>query len=76
MLRVPQLRIFTFTRSKTRILFPRIANVIGELGGRRRRNGIRLLIENRKHANAGTRPKRRSFSRLLPRNVGVTFGLV
>jgi L-ribulose-5-phosphate 3-epimerase len=73
----PQLRIFTFTRVEDpESLFPRIADVIGELAVVAEKDGIRLLIENENTQNAGTSAETAQLLKLLPRNVGVNWDSV
>ena len=70
----PQLRIFTFTRVEDpESLFPRIADVIGELAAVAEKDGIRLLIENENTQNAGTSAETAKLLKLLPRNVGINW---
>jgi L-ribulose-5-phosphate 3-epimerase len=70
----PMLRIFTFTRVEDpESIFPRIAEVIGELAAVAEKDGIRLLIENETSQNAGTSAETAKLLKLLPRNVGVNW---
>jgi L-ribulose-5-phosphate 3-epimerase len=70
----PMLRIFTFTRiPEPETIFPRIAEVIGELAAAAEKEGIRLLIENEASQNAGTSEETAKLIKLLPRNVGVNW---
>jgi len=70
----PMLRIFTFTRvEEPESVFPRVAEVIGELADVAQKEGIRLLIENEASQNAGTSAETAKLLKLLPRNVGVNW---
>jgi sugar phosphate isomerase/epimerase len=70
----PMLRIFTFTRNEQpESIFPRIADVIGELATIADKEGIRLLIENETTQNAGTSAETAKLLKILPRNVGVNW---
>lgn len=70
----PMLRIFTFTRvPEPDSVFPRIAEVIGELAAIAQKDGIRLLIENEASQNAGTSAETAKLLKLLPRNVGINW---
>ena len=70
----PMLRIFTFTRvEEPESIFPRIADVIGELAMIADKEGIRLLIENETTQNAGTSAETAKLLKILPRNVGINW---
>jgi L-ribulose-5-phosphate 3-epimerase len=70
----PMLRIFTFTRvAEPESLFPRIAEVIGELAVVAEKDGVKLLIENEASQNAGTSAETAKLIKLLPRNVGINW---
>jgi L-ribulose-5-phosphate 3-epimerase len=70
----PMLRIFTFTRiPEPESIFPRIADIIGELAAAAQKEGIRLLIENEASQNAGTSAETAKLLKLLPANVGVNW---
>jgi L-ribulose-5-phosphate 3-epimerase len=70
----PMLRIFTFTRvEEPESIFPRIADVIGELAAIAEKEGIRLLIENETSQNAGTSAETAKLLKILPRNVGINW---
>jgi len=70
----PMLRIFTFTRvAEPEAIFPRIADVIGELAAVAEKDGIKLLIENEASQNAGTSAETAKLLKMLPRNVGVNW---
>ena len=70
----PMLRIFTFTRvEEPESVFPRVAEVIGEVAAVAEKEGIRLLIENEASQNAGTSAETAKLLKLLPRNVGVNW---
>jgi sugar phosphate isomerase/epimerase len=67
-------RIFTFTRvEQPESLFPRIADVIGEMAVIADKEGFRLLIENEASQNAGTSAETGKLIKILPRNVGVNW---
>ncbi len=67
-------RIFTFTRVEDpESVFPRIAEVIGELAAVAEKDGVKLLIENEPSQNAGTSAETAKLLKLLPRNVGVNW---
>jgi len=67
-------RIFTFTRVEDpESLFPRIAEVIGELAAVADKEGVKLLIENETTQNAGTSQETAKLLKLLPRNVGINW---
>jgi sugar phosphate isomerase/epimerase len=70
----PMLRIFTFTRvEEPESVFPRVAEVIGEVAAVAEKEGVRLLIENEASQNAGTSAETAKLLKLLPRNVGVNW---
>src|SRR5690349_17513900 len=51
----PLVRIFTFTRvPEPESVFPRIADIIGEMSAIAEKEGVKLLIENETTQNAGT----------------------
>lgn len=67
-------RIFTFTRTaEPESLFPRIAEIIGEMAAIADKEGIKLLIENEYSQNAGTSAETAKLLKLLPRNVGINW---
>ncbi len=69
-----QLRIFTFRRvNEPESVFPRIADVIGEMAGLAQKEGFRLLIENEASQNAGTSAETAQLLKLLPKNVGINW---
>jgi len=68
------IRIFTFTRiDDPESVFPRIAEVIGELAAVAEKDGVKLLIENETTQNAGTSAETAKLLKLLPRNVGINW---
>ena len=68
------LRIFTFSRvAEPESIFPRIAEIIGELGAVAQKEGFRLLIENEASQNVGTSKELATLLPLLPRNVGANW---
>jgi L-ribulose-5-phosphate 3-epimerase len=68
------IRIFTFTRVENpESVFPRIADVIGELAAVAEKDGVKLLIENETTQNAGTSAETAKLMKLLPRNVGINW---
>jgi sugar phosphate isomerase/epimerase len=70
----PLIRIFTFTRvAEPESIFPRIADVIGELGAVADKEGFKLLIENEASQNAGTSAETAKLLKLLPKNVGINW---
>lgn len=70
----PMLRIFTFNRiAEPETIFPRIAEVIGELAQVAEKEGVRLLIENEASQNAGTSAETAKLMKLLPANVGINW---
>ena len=70
----PLIRIFTFTRVENpESLFPRIAEVIGELAAVAEKDGVKLLIENETTQNAGASAETAKLLKLLPRNVGINW---
>ncbi len=70
----PLLRIFTFSRvAEPESVFPRIAEIIGEMAAIAEKDGIKLLIENETTQNAGTSLETAKLLKLLPRNVGVNW---
>jgi sugar phosphate isomerase/epimerase len=67
-------RIFTFSRvEEPESLFPRIADVIGEMAAIAQKEGFRLLIENEASQNAGTAAETGKLLKLLPGNVGANW---
>jgi sugar phosphate isomerase/epimerase len=70
----PLIRIFTFTRvAEPESIFPRIADVIGELAAVADKEGFKLLIENEASQNAGTSAETAKLIKLLPKNVGINW---
>ena len=70
---VDKVRIFTFARvAEPEKLFPRIAEILGEMGEMARKEGVRLLIENEASCNVGTCAEMAGLIKLLPEK---TFGL-
>lgn len=70
---VDKVRIFTFARvAEPEKLFPRIADVLGEMGEVARKEGVRLLIENEAACNVGSCAEMAGLIKLLPAS---TFGL-
>jgi len=70
----PLVRIFTFTRvAEPESIFPRIADVIGEMGAIAEKEGVKLLIENETTQNAGTSVETANLLKLLPANVGINW---
>jgi sugar phosphate isomerase/epimerase len=68
------IRIFTFSRvAEPESVFPRVADVIGELAVVAEKEGVRLLIENEASQNAGTSAETAKLIKLLPRNVGINW---
>ncbi len=68
------LRIFTFTRVENpESVFPRIADVIGEMAALSQKEGFRLLIENEYSQNAGTSAETAKLMPSLPKNVGINW---
>ena len=68
------IRIFTFTRVENpESVFPRIADVIGELAAVAEKDSVKLLIENETTQNAGTSAETAKLMKLLPRNVGINW---
>jgi xylose isomerase-like TIM barrel protein len=69
-----QLRIFTFSRiAEPESIFPRIAEIIGELAAVAGKEGFRLLIENEASQNVGTSKELAELLKILPRNVGANW---
>lgn len=69
-----QLRIFTFSRvAEPESLFPRIADIIGEMSTIAEKEGIRMLIENEPTQNCGTSVETAKLIKMTPRNVGINW---
>ena len=67
-------RIFTFTRlAEPESVFPRIAEIIGEMASIADKEGVKLLIENETTQNAGTSAETAKLLKLLPANVGINW---
>jgi sugar phosphate isomerase/epimerase len=67
-------RIFTFSRvEEPEAIFPRIADIIGEMAVIAQKDGVKLLIENEASQNAGTSAETAKLLKLLPKNVGVNW---
>ena len=70
----PLVRIFTFSRvAEPESIFPRLADVIGELASVAEKDGVKLLIENEASQNVGTSAELAKIIKLLPRNVGMNW---
>jgi sugar phosphate isomerase/epimerase len=70
----PLVRIFTFTRlAEPESVFPRIAEIIGEMALIADKEGVKLLIENETTQNAGTSAETAKLLKLLPANVGINW---
>jgi sugar phosphate isomerase/epimerase len=68
-----KVRVFTFARvAEPEKLFPRIAEILGEMGDLASKEGVRLLIENEAACNVGTCAEMAALIKLLPEK---TFGL-
>ncbi len=68
------LRIFTFNRiAQPESIFPRIADVVGEMAALAQKEGFRLLIENETTQNCGTSLETAHFLKLVPKNVGINW---
>jgi len=69
-----QVRIFTFSRvAEPESIFPRIAEIIGEMASVAEKEGVRLLIENEASQNVGTSAEAAKLLKTVPRNVGVNW---
>ena len=70
----PRVRIFSFSRvAEPESIFPRIAEVIGELAVVAEKEGVRLLIENEASQNAGTSAEAAKLIKPLPGNVEINW---
>jgi L-ribulose-5-phosphate 3-epimerase len=70
----PLVRIFTFTRiPEPESIFPRIADIVGEMSAIAEKEGVKLLIENETTQNAGTSVETAHLLKLLPANVGINW---
>src|SRR5258708_2214226 len=70
----PMLRIFTFSRvAEPESIYPRIAEIIGEMAVVAEKDGVKLLIENEGSQNAGTSAETAKLLKLLPSNVGINW---
>jgi sugar phosphate isomerase/epimerase len=70
----PLVRIFTFSRvADPESIYPRIADIIGEMSGIAQKEGVKLLIENEASQNAGTSAETAKLLKLLPMNVGINW---
>ena len=70
----PLVRIFTFTRlAEPESVFPRLADIIGEMASIADKDGVKLLIENETTQNAGTSAETAKLLKLLPANVGINW---
>ncbi len=70
----PRLRIFTFSRvAEPESIYPRIAEIIGEMAAVAQKEGVKLLIENEGSQNAGTSAETAKLLKLLPANVGINW---
>jgi hypothetical protein len=68
------LRIFTFTRiAQPESIFPRMAEIVGEMAHLAQKEGFRLLIENETSQNCGTTVETADFLKLVPKNVGINW---
>jgi sugar phosphate isomerase/epimerase len=54
-------------------VFPRIADVIGEMAVLAQKEGFRMLIENEASQNAGTSVETAKLLKMLPKNVGANW---
>jgi len=70
----PMLRIFTFSRvAEPESIYPRVAEIIGEMAVIAAKDGVKLLIENEASQNAGTSAETAKLLKLLPSNVGINW---
>lgn len=70
---VDKIRVFTFARvAEPETLFPRLADILGEMGELAQKEGVKLLIENEASCNVGTCAEMAGLIKLLPEK---TFGL-
>jgi sugar phosphate isomerase/epimerase len=62
----PKVRVFAFARvAEPEKLFPRIADVLGEMGEMARKEGVTLLVENEASCNVGTCAEFAALMKLL-----------
>lgn len=70
---VDKVRVFTFARvAEPEKLFPRLAEILGDMGELASKEGVRLLIENEAACNVGSCSEMAGLIKLLPEK---TFGL-
>jgi sugar phosphate isomerase/epimerase len=70
---VKLMRIFTFNRvAEPEKVFQQVADVLGEMGERARKQGITLVVENEGSCNVATSAELATFMKLLPEK---SFGL-
>jgi L-ribulose-5-phosphate 3-epimerase len=68
------LRIFTFSRvAEPESIYPRMAEIIGELAAVAQKEGVKLLIENEASQNVGTSAELAKALKILPANVGANW---
>jgi L-ribulose-5-phosphate 3-epimerase len=72
---VDKLRVFTFLRTaQPESTFPKVAEIIGEMGQVAAKRGMRLLVENESSCNVATCVELAGFMKLLPaRNLGINW---
>ena len=64
---VPLLRVFTFSRiAEPESLYPRVAEILGEMAAIAEKDGVKLLIENEASQNVGTSAEVAKILKLLP----------
>lgn len=64
---VKDVRVFTFSRvAEPRALYPKIADIIGEMSRVADREGVRLLVENENSCNVAGCAETAAFLKLLP----------
>jgi L-ribulose-5-phosphate 3-epimerase len=69
-----KVRIFAFSRvAEPESVFPRVAEVIGEMAHRAGKEGISLLIENEASCNVATCAELAAMARLVPASVGINW---
>jgi sugar phosphate isomerase/epimerase len=61
------IRVFTFSRvAEPETMFPRVAEILGEMAKLAEKEGVKLLIENEASQNVGTSAELTKFLKLLP----------
>ena len=71
---VDKVRVFAFTRTPDPAgVYPRVADIIGEMAHAASKEGVHLLLENENSCNVGSSSEAAALLALLPKEVGLNW---